>query len=156
MEEKNTEVNAQPIHFLPYGVQLQNISAIEISAKKFRADVAKSQNAQLSIDLEEVEIDEESLQAQVVLHLQIDFTEEPRPYEISFKLLGHFTYIREYSVEIIQAFLQQGSLSVMLPFARELLLSLCTRLQVPALLLPMVQIAPPAFTVPDTEKASHE
>lgn len=155
MEEKNTEVNAQPIHFLPYGVQLQNISTIEISAKKFSSvDITGIQNAQLSIDLEEVQVDEESLQAQVVLHIQIDFTEEPRPYEISFKLLGYFTYIREYSMEIIRAFLQQGCLSVMLPFARELLLSLCTRLQVPALLLPMVQTAPPALTVPDTEKAS--
>jgi len=57
---------------------------------------------------------------------------------------------------MVQNFLQQGSLSVMLPSARELLLSLCTRLQVPMVVLPLVQLGPPTTFDPQIENTSHK
>ena len=87
--------------------------------------------------------------------MQVDFANEPRPFEISFKLLGIFTYGLEYNLETLNLFLTQGSLSIMLPFARELLTSICTRLQVPPMLLPLIQLTPHP-TMNNAEEAHNE
>ncbi len=137
----------QPAYFLPFDVQLQNIAAIEIVAKRFPVDFSQTQlSPNVGLNVSEVHVDKEKLQAQVILNMQIEFTTEPHPFEISFRLLGIFTYTPEYSTEMLHLFLTQGSLSMMLPFARELLASLCIRLQVPPLLLPLIQLAPPPVT----------
>lgn len=132
----------QPLYFLPFNVQMQNIFATEIIAQRFPIDFSQmvlSPNVDLGIG--EVQVDSENLRAQVILSMRVEFVNEPRPFEISFKLLGIFTYPQEHDSEKLHLFLRQGSLSIMLPFARELLTSLCTRLQIPPLLLPLIQLA---------------
>lgn len=138
---KNEE---RSISILPFDVQLQNIFAIEVVAKRFPIEIYSTQSSpNVELNLSEVQVNKDNLSAQVVLNVEIKFVDEPRPFEISFRLLGTFIYKPEYSVETLQMFLEQGSLSVMLPFARELLASLCIRLQAPPLLLPLIQLAPP-------------
>ena len=141
-EEIGSDV--QPIYSLPFAVQLQNIFPIEVIARRFPAETSSPPNAQLGIT--EIQIDSERFLAQVLLEVRVDFANEPRPFEISFKMLGQFTYEHDYKPEMVYAFLAQGSQSVMLPFARELLLSLCTRLQLPPIILALVQVAPPPTT----------
>ncbi len=141
--EGDTEPGKQPLPFLPFAVQLQNIFAIEISAKRFPVDISSPPNTQLNLSVENVQIDVEHQMAQVILNVQVKCIDDPPPFEILFNLLGLFKYDQAYKIEQIRTYLEQGSLSVMIPFARELLLSLCTRLQIPLLLLPLVQLAPP-------------
>ena len=155
-EEEKTGIEAsaqhlpQPIYFLPFNVQLQNAFFIEISAKRFPVNVESTPVARLG--LENAQIDAENLLAQVTLYVQVAFEEEPHPFDISFKLLGQFSYTQGYKAEYVRMFLEQGSLSILLPFARELLASLCTRLQVPPIMLAMVQLAPH----PSMDKSSNE
>lgn len=149
-ESANTPGN-QPIALPLFAVQPQNIIPVEIIAKRFLATTTDSAvsapeqfnppNAQLAI--EEPIIQPESQQAQVLMNVQVISTDEPFKFEISLKLLGLFTYARDYEVERVRAFLQQGTLSVMLPVARELLMSLSSRLQIPPIVLPLIQLAPP-------------
>ena len=143
--EKATSSGIQQIPLLPFAVQLQNIFPVEVVAKRFPLNAASTvvSSANTQLNLGELAIDSEALQAQISLEVHVSFPHEPRPFEIYFKLVGIFTYTQEYSPEMVQQFLQQGSLSVMLPSARELLLSLCTRLQIPMIVLPLVQLAPP-------------
>ena len=154
VEEKQlTSSGIQQVPLLPFAVQLQNIFPVEIVAKRFPVNapsaVMSSVNTQLN--LSDLAIDSEALQAQISLEVNVSFPQELPLFEIYFKLVGIFTYSKEYSPEKVQQFLQQGSLSVMLPSARELLLSLCTRLQIPMVVLPLVQLAPP---LSDTEKGN--
>ena len=138
------ENEERSISILPFDVQLQNIFATEVVAKRFPIEVYSTQSSpNVELSVSEVQVNKDGLRAQVVLNVEIKFVDEPRPFEISFRLLGAFIYKPEYSIETLQMFLEQGSLSVMLPFARELLASLCIRLQVPPLLLPLIQLAPP-------------
>lgn len=159
MEESTTPESSSPsrVQHIPlplFAVQLQNILLVEIVAKRFPENAAipptaetNPPNAQLTIG--EPAIDAKTRQAQVLLEIKVEPVDEPRLFEISLKLVGLFTYLPEYSLEMVRQFLQQGSLSVMLPFARELLFSLCTRLQIPFIVLPLVQLAPPL--TPDTK-----
>ena len=138
---KNEE---RALYFLPFDVQLQNIFTIEIVAKRFPVDFPSFPiSPNVGLNVSEIHVDEEKLQAQVILDMHVEFAEEPRPFEISFRLLGSFTYTKEYNTEALHLFLNQGSLSIILPFARELLTSLCIRLQIPPLLLPLIQLTPP-------------
>jgi Preprotein translocase subunit SecB len=144
----------QPLYLLPFGVQLQNIFSTEIIARRFPIDILNAPEARLNIS--EIQIDGEHLRAQVILDVHIEFSGEARPFEISFKMVGLFIYMQEYSTETLHSFLAQGSLSVMLPFARELLLNLCNRLQIPPLMLTLSQLAPPpSMTETKEENAPH-
>ncbi len=146
----------QPLPFLQCGIQLENIFPVEISAKRFpmttpvNMETIVMTHAQTELSLVDLGINAEVFQAQIHLEVRVSFPQEPRLFEISFKLAGIFHYNKEYSPEMVQQFLQNGSLSIMLPSARELLLSICTRLQVPAVVLPLIQVAPPQTI--DTEK----
>ena len=150
----------QPLRLMPFAVQLQNILPIEIMAKRFPVDSSVDltgivvSNARTQLNLGGLEIDSEVLQAQVLLDVNVTFPHEPRLFEISFKLLGIFSYAQHYEPHMVQSFLQQGSLGVMLPSARELLLSLCTRLQVPMVVLPLIQLTPPLSSDPKIGDAS--
>lgn len=153
--EEVSPSGTQQLPLLPFAVQLQNIFPIEIAAKRFPVDKAIDMasvvsTAQTQLNLGDLGIDPEALQAQIHLEVHVSFPHEPRLFEIYFKLVGIFSYTQEYPPEMVQYFLQQGSLGVMLPSARELLLSLCTRLQVPMVVLPLVQLAPSPFS-PNTE-----
>ncbi len=142
---------SQPTPLPLFAVQPQNIIPVEIIAKRFLTTTTDSAvplpeqftppNVQLAI--EEPTIQAESRQAQVLMNVQVLSTSEPFSFEISLKLLGLFAFTHDYDLEFVRAFLQQGALSVMLPIARELLMSLSSRLQVPLIMLPLVQLAPP-------------
>lgn len=130
-------------HLLPFPIQLINIFAIEIVARRFPVPLDSTLTTNSNLRLEEVQVEQETQQAQAILHVSVEVTSDPKPFEISFRLVGLFSYPMEMDVEAIQQFLNNGSLSIMLPFARETLVSLCVRLQVPLLLLQMIQINPP-------------
>jgi len=151
-EESNSEM--QTLYFLPFAVQLKNIFPIEINARRFPVEIVHAPTAQLSIS--DVQIDTENQRAQAILELKVDFPEEPRPFEISCKIVGEFIYTENYNAEKVHQFLEQGSLSVMLPFARELLLNLCTRMQIPPIMLAMVQLAPPPSMTETNKEADRQ
>jgi len=152
-EELNSEM--QTLYFLPFAVQLKNIFLVEINARRFPVEIVHAPTVQLSTS--DIQIDEENHRAQSILELKVDYSSEPRPYEISCKMVGEFIYTENYEAEKVYQFLEQGSLSVMLPFARELLLSLCTRMQIPPIMLAMVQLAPPpSMTETNKETNSEE
>lgn len=140
---------AQQLPLLPFAVQLQNIFPVEIVAKRFPSENVIDMNsvvvstAKIHLNLSDFGINVEALQAQIHLDVKIEFPEAVRLFEIYFKLVGIFSYSQEYDPEMVRLFLEQGSLSVMLPSAREILLSLCTRLQVPAIVLPLIQVVSP-------------
>lgn len=146
MEEETNSIERNGLPFLHFSVQLQNIFAAEIVAKHYPVDqnTYNPVNTQVTLNLEEIQINEATSIAQVILSVQVLSTDEPRLFEVAFKQVGLFVYSNDYSPERVQAFLEQGSLSVMLPFARETLLSLCVRLQIPPITLPMVRIASPS------------
>jgi len=148
--QENESKALRPIYLLPYDVQLQNTFCIEILAKRFPVEIVSLPHIQ--VNLEETQVDSQSSQAQVILHVQTVSDNNLPPFNISFKLLGLFTYSEKYQEEEVRLFLEQGSLSILLPFARELLFSICARLQVPSMMLTMVQIAPH----PSIYKSTHK
>ena len=162
-ESANASGN-EPTSLPLFGVQPQNIIPVEIIAKRFFAPSTDSavpspeQFAQPSVQLalEEPNIQSEGQQAQIVMNVQVLSTNEPFRYEISLKLLGLFAFIQGYDVEFVHTFLQQGALSVMLPVARELLMSLSSRLQVPLIILPLIQLVPPPAAEAKPEDADQE
>jgi preprotein translocase subunit SecB len=141
----------QPTSLPLFGVQPQNIIPVEIIAKRFFTTMTDSAvplpepftPPSIQLALEEPTIQSEGQQAKVFMNVQVLSTTEPFRYEISLKLLGLFAFMQEYDVEFVRGFLQQGALSVMLPVARELLMSLSSRLQIPLIMLPLIQLAPP-------------
>lgn len=160
--EEVVPTDIQQLPLLPFAVQLQNIFPVEIVARRFPVDKAVDMarvvmaNVNTQLNLSNIGIDTEALQAEAHLDVKVSFPQEPRLFEINFKLVGIFSYAQQYKTEMVQYFLQQGSLSVMLPSARELLLSLCIRLQVPMVVLPLVQLAPPPPSDPKLGNTSNE
>jgi preprotein translocase subunit SecB len=149
----------QQVPLSPLAIQLQNIFPVEIITKRFPMDKSVDlesivPTAQTQLLLNDPGIDPNARQAQVHLEVHVSFPEEPRPFDIQFKLVGIFTYTQEYQPAMVPHFLQQDSLSAMLPFARELLLNLCTRLQIPMIVLPLVQLASPPHTSATEESNS--
>jgi len=149
-EEDINAKGKQPIALPLFAVQLQNIVPIEVIARRFLSvspdslatPVEQMQPPNVQLNLEEPVIESEKQQAQVVMNVQALSVDQPFAFEISLKLLGLFTYKQEYRVERVREFLRQGTLSVMLPFARNLLMNLSGQLQVPLIVLPLVQLAP--------------
>ncbi len=162
LSESANPPGSQPISLPLFAVQLHNIIPVEVIAKRFLATTTDSAvsapeqfnppNVQLAI--EEPIIQSESQQAQVLMNVQVISTDEPFRFEISLKLLGLFTYRHDYEVERVRTFLQQGTLSVMLPVARELLMSLSSRLQIPPIVLPLIQLAPPPISESRSENTA--
>ncbi|MEO7019541.1 MAG: hypothetical protein ABI234_05270 [Ktedonobacteraceae bacterium] len=135
----------QPQYLMPASIQLENIFVIEVMAKKYPVEIPSDTFIVASkIRIEEVQLAPDNIHAQAILSVQVEFDKEPRPFEISFKLIGLFAYTQNMTTDAIAQFLRQGSLSVMLPFARELLMNLCMRLQVPPIMLQMIQIVVPS------------
>lgn len=161
VEEEGNVVGGLPIALPLFAVQPQNIIPLEIIARRFpsaassvsfpSSEQANPPPVQLNMTIEEPVIEAEKLQAQVAMNVQALSTEQPFAFEISLKLLGLFTYTREYDVERVRTFLRQGTLSVMLPIARDMLMNLSAHLQVPLIVLPLVQLAPP---IAETENTS--
>ena len=149
--EGNAQPGIQPFALPLYAVQLLNVVPIEIVARRFPGkenSVTLSTDTQINpptvqLNLEEPLLLNELHQAQALFNIHVRSTDMPPLFEISLKLASLFTYDANYEQELVRQFLRQGSLSVILPFARELLLSICTRLQIPLIALPLIQLAPP-------------
>ncbi len=137
-----SEETQQPLSPLPFAVQMQNIFPIEILARRFPSYTSNAPNILLNV--KDIQIDTEHYLSQVTLEVHAGFAEEPSPFEILFRMVGQFSYTQDCSAEMVHTFLAHGSLSIMLPFARELLLNLCTRLQLPPIMLALAQISPPS------------
>ncbi|HEY4034753.1 MAG TPA: hypothetical protein VGL94_12390 [Ktedonobacteraceae bacterium] len=144
---REEDVHQQPKALLPLPFEIQLVDAFptEIVARRFPASIPEGLNLNVAVNfsLENRHIDEDNLLAQVVLAVKVDFPTEPRLYEISFGILGLFSYKPPYTAEMVYAYLENGSLSILLPLARELLASLCMRIRVPLLYIPMYPIVPP-------------
>lgn len=158
-EDVSTPAN-QPIALPLFAVQLQNIFPVEIVARRFPTTTTLLQDEQFvspdaQLTIEEPTIQTETQQAHVSMNVQVLSTKGPYPFEISLKLTGQFTYREDYDLDLVRQFLKQGSLSVMLPTARELLISLSSRLQVPPIVLPLIQLAPPPASEVKREDIDH-
>src|SRR5260370_32745895 len=144
---REEDMHQQPKALLPLTFEIQLVDAfpMEIIARRFPVSIPEGLNLSVAVNfsLENRHIDEENLLAQVVLAIKVDFPTEPRLYEISFGILGLFSYQPPYTTEMVYAYLENGPLSILLPLARELLASLCMRIRVPLLYIPIYPIAPP-------------
>jgi preprotein translocase subunit SecB len=151
-----------PIALPLFAVQLQNIIPLEVVARRFPSVISgvptslsgQGSQPQVQLNIEEPSIEAEKLQAQVAMDVHVSSTDLSFSFEISLKLLGFFTFAADYDVEFVRTFLRQGTLSVMLPVARDLLMNLCAQLQVPLIVLPLVQLAPPPVPDAGTEQAT--
>lgn len=129
---------------LPFNIQLQNMCPVDILAKKFPVVLPEYSAPVLpnvSLKIAKVQVDEKNLLAQVLLSTDVRFLTEPRLFEISFSILGLFTYNSNYTTDQVRFYLKRGAFGILLPFVRELLASLCARLQVPVVYLPKYSIA---------------
>lgn len=135
----------KPMALQPFSVQLTDIFPVEISATRFPIAMDAPVPLNLRLNITEIGIDTDNARAQVSLEVKVEPSDGSHAFEISFKLVGLFSYNMEYTQEMVQQFLQQGSLSLMLPFARELVLSMSTRLQIPPIVLSLIQLAPPSI-----------
>jgi len=146
-----------PFSLQPFAIQLLNVVPIEIVARRFPVESSDT-TININLNVVGISIDSDSLQAQVILEIKLEPAQEPRLFEIFSRIVGLFSYSPEYEPNAVQEFLQQGSLSVLLPFVRELVLNLSTRLQIPPIMLSLVQLAPPPEIAKkgDTGKPSPE
>lgn len=130
---------------LPFEIQLVDTLPVEIIARRFPVSTPEEHNVPpvVNFGLENGQVNEENHLAEVILTVKVDFPTGPRLFEISFGILGIFAYDPAYSAEKVSSYLEQGPLSILLPFARELLASLCMRIRVPLLYIPMYPIASP-------------
>ena len=125
----------------PFAIQLVNVVPIEIVARRFPVE-SNDTNININLNVVGISIDSDSQQAQVILEMKLEPSQEPRFFEIFFRIVGLFSYSLEYDPTEVHEFLQQGSLSILLPFVRELVLNFSTRLQIPPIMLSLVQLTP--------------
>jgi preprotein translocase subunit SecB len=146
LEDKGTTSSSiKPIALQTFAVQMIDIFPVEIVARRFPVAVQNiSAPISVQFNIADLGVNPENLQAQVTLDVKVASNGEPGLFEIQFKLVAIFTYSPEYTQEMVGQFLHQGSLSLMLPFARELVLSLSTRLRLPPIILSLVQLSSPS------------
>lgn len=152
-----TSSGNSPFSLPPFAIQLLNVVPIEIVARRFPVE-SSDISININLNLVEISIDSDSFRAQVILEIKLEPSHEPRLFEIFSRIVGLFSYSPEYESNKVQELLQQGSLNVLLPFVRELVVSLSTRLQIPPIMLSLVQFASPPDTTKkgDTDKPSPE
>jgi len=142
-EDGPASSDIQPISLQPFAIQLLNVVPIEIVARRFPVDISDNTQINIGINIVGLDVNPDSLQAQVVTELKLEPSQEPHAFEMFFRIVGLFSYAAEYKQDAVQQYLQQGSLSVMLPFMRELVFNLSMRLQISPIMLSLVQLAPP-------------
>jgi preprotein translocase subunit SecB len=140
-----------PISLLPFAVQLQDVVSIDIVARRFPVDFPLDMSVNIHTNIDGIAVDTEQQHAQVIVMTDVEPTATPPPFEISVRVLGLFTYSDEYEADDVEAYLKAGSLSLMLPFIRELIHHLSTRLRIPAIVLPLIKLADPI----NIEQSSH-
>jgi preprotein translocase subunit SecB len=139
-EDTTSSLNL-PIALIPHVVQLQNIVPIDITAKRFPVEVVPTATVNFRISISGLSIDSEHQQAQVIIETDVAPTSEPKFFEIKLQVVGLFTYTQGYEPNEIEQFLRSGSISALMPFIREFVFHLSTRLQVPPIMLPLIQLA---------------
>lgn len=140
----------KPLSPLPFAIQLQNIVPIDIIAKRFPVDLSNGIPVNIHTNIDGSAIHSEQRRAQVIIETKVEPDATPRPFEIVVRVIGLFTYSDEYSTDDVQRYIESGSLSVILPFVRELIHELSIRLQIPPIILPLIVVANPR----DTERSS--
>jgi len=131
----------------PFPIQLLEIFPIEIVARRFPRPVSTPPaSINVQFNLTELSISPESLQAQVALEVRVEPDEEKHSFEIFFKLLALFSYGAEHTPEMVRQLIQPGVFNLMIPFVRELILSLSTRLHLPPIVLSLVPLTSPPTT----------
>lgn len=148
-DEDTTSSLNLPISLIPHVVQLQNIVPIDITAKRFPVEVVPTARVNFGINISGLSIDSEHRQAQVIIETNVAPISEPKFFEIKLQIVGLFTYTQGYEPDEIQQFLQSGSISAIVPFIREFIFHLSTRLQIPPIMLPLIQLA----ETPSTEQS---
>jgi preprotein translocase subunit SecB len=126
---------------LPFAIQLQNIVPIDIIAKRFPVDLPGEMPINIHTNVNGSAIDPKQKQAQVIIETKVEPDVTPHPFEIEVRVIGLFTYSDEYSTDDTLHYIESGSLSIILPFIRELIHQLSIRLQIPPILLPLVAVA---------------
>lgn len=150
-DEDASEQQRLPISLLPFAVQLQDVVSIDIVARRFPVDLPPGMSVNIHTNIDGIAVDAEQRRAQVIVMTDVEPTATPPSFEISVRVLGLFTYSDEYKADDVKVYLEAGSLSLMLPFIRELIHHLSTRLQIPAIVLPLIKLADPT----DIEQSSH-
>ena len=144
-DENKVQVSDLSKGLLPprFDIQLVDALPVEIVARRFPVAASEGRNwdPAVNFSLENRQVNEETHLAEVILTVKVNFPTDPQLFEISFGILGIFAYAPTCSSETVYSYLEQGPLSILLPFARELLASLCMRIRVPLLYIPMYPIA---------------
>lgn len=146
--EDTTSSPNLPIALIPHVVQLQNVVPIDIIAKRFPVEINPTARMDSGINITGLSIDSEHRQAQVIIETNVAPVSEPKFFEIKLQVVGLFTYAQGYEPNEIQQFLQSGSISALMPFIREFIFHLSARLQIPLIMLPLIQLA----ETPNTEQ----
>lgn len=123
----------------PSPVQLQNAVPIEIVAKRFPVDIDSTSRVNVQLNVLSIEVFSDSFQAQQIIELKVVPSQNPPPFEVSFQMVGLFTFLSDYNAEIVKELIEQNGVPIVIPFVRELLLNLCYRLQIPPIMLAIVQ-----------------
>lgn len=145
-DESMPDVLNLPISLIPFGIQLQNVLPIEMVAKRFPVDFVPETALNSDVNLINVSIDSDSQLAQVIIETKVEPIVEPKPFEIGLKIVGIFTFPQKYSFSDVQEYLQSGSIGALFPFIRECIWHLSVRLQIPPIMLPVIQLAAPKST----------
>lgn len=158
-QKEPSSSDTQPISLPLFAVQLRNILPIEVVTKRYfeNEDIpvtSQPQQPRVRLNIGEPSLNNEQQQARVLMEIHVESADEPHLFEISLKLVGLFSYSTDYDLNTIRQFLQYGSLSVMLPYARELLFNLSARLQIPLIMLPLIQLVPPRIANTETENTT--
>lgn len=132
-----------PISLVPFAIQLQNVVPIEIVAKRFPVAITPEIPVNSTLNITELSINPDARQAQTIIEAKVEPITDPKPFEIVLKVVGIFIYPEKYSSNDVQAYLQSGSIGALLPFIRELIFQLSARLQIPPIMLPIIQLADP-------------
>ena len=126
LPEEVLSLGTVDLPLLPFAVQLQNIFPVDMVAKRYPMDDVADITSVVStvhtqINLSGFEINRETSQAQICLEVHVNFQQEPRLFDIYFKLVGTCSCAQDCQPEMVQHFLQQEeNYSVMLPSARRI------------------------------------
>ena len=98
-----------PFSLQPFEIQLLNVVPIEIVARRFPVESSETK-ININMNVASISTDSDNLQAQVILEIKLEPSQEPRFFEIFFRIVGLFSYASEYDQKTVQKFLQQDSL----------------------------------------------
>lgn len=138
-ENTKTPLNL-PISLIPFAIQLQNVVPIEIVAKRYPVNIVPESPVNIEASILDISVAPEDRQAQIITEITVIPTARPKPFEIVLQVVGAFTYPEKYNLNELHEYLESGGMGAMIPFLRELILDLSMRLQIPPIMLPVIQL----------------